>query len=125
VKKPRDHQGRQGVTQEPLVPWDDIAILSPLHSLLGCFDFLLKVVYHLNAVVFNWSYKEKTLGNQSFYTITPKKKIRLTHVIISIHRYRSLNLYLPLRFVYLQLCSVSKDCCKDEQQFCQTWVGGM
>jgi len=41
VKKPNDHSTRQGVTQEPIVPWDDIAILSPLHSMLRSFDFLL------------------------------------------------------------------------------------
>ena len=31
-KEPHDHQ--VSVTQEPLVPWNDIVILNPLHSLL-------------------------------------------------------------------------------------------
>lgn len=89
LKKPHDHQVRQGVTQEPLVPWDDIAILSPLHSLLRFFDFLLKIVYHLNAVVFNWSNEEKTLGNQFRFLKKSKETVRAqlkehTHLAIDI-----------------------------------------
>ena len=50
-----------GVTQEPLASLKDVAILSPLHGMLRYFDFIMKIVYHLNAGIYNWSEEKKLL----------------------------------------------------------------
>ncbi|KAL5254995.1 hypothetical protein ACHWQZ_G014442 [Mnemiopsis leidyi] len=89
VKKAYDTDVRQGVTQEPIVSWEDIAIISPLHCFLRSFDFLLKIVYHLNAGVFNWSNEEKTLGYQYRFLKQSKESVRAhlkeqTHLAIDI-----------------------------------------
>ena len=63
VKKPHDQAVRMGVTREPLVALEDIAMLSPLHCLLRIFDFILKIVYHLNAGIFNWADEKNVLGD--------------------------------------------------------------
>ena len=54
-KRPHDQEVRMGVTQEPLASLEDVAILSPLHGMLRYFDFIMKIVYHLNAGIYNWS----------------------------------------------------------------------
>ena len=89
VKRSRDNNVRQGVTQEPLVPWEDLATISPLHSLLRFFDFILKIVYHLNAAVFKWSNEERTLGHQFQFLKRAKETVRAelktkTHLAIDI-----------------------------------------
>ena len=63
VKKPHDQAIRMGVTREPNISFDDIAMLSPLHSTFRFFDFLLKIIYHLNAGIFMWSDDKKVLGS--------------------------------------------------------------
>ena len=62
VKKPHDQAVRQGVTQEPIVELESVASMSPLHSQLRFFDFLLKIIYCLNAGLFNWSNEQTVLG---------------------------------------------------------------
>ena len=57
VKKPHNHNIRLGVSREPIVDWEMIASVSPLHSLLRVFDFILKIIYHLNAGLLIWSYQ--------------------------------------------------------------------
>ena len=64
VKKPHDQSFRMGVTEEQIIAFEDIGILSPLHSILRFFDFMLKIVYHLNAGIFNWSDGKNVLGSE-------------------------------------------------------------
>ena len=63
VKKPHDQSVRMGVTGEQIIAFEDIGMLSPLHSILRFFDFMLKIVYHLNAGIFNWSDGKNVLGS--------------------------------------------------------------
>ena len=64
VKKPHDQNVRKGVTGQPLASFEDIAMLSPLHSTLRFFDFQLKIIYHLNANIFIWCDDKKVLGDK-------------------------------------------------------------
>ena len=75
VKKPCDYSTRLGVTREPIVDLESIASVSPLHSLLRLFDFILKIIYHLNAELFIWSDEKKVLGNK--YLDLQKSKVTL------------------------------------------------
>ena len=49
IKRPHDQHVRLGVTREPLIDLESIASVSPLHAQLRFFDFLVKIIYHLNA----------------------------------------------------------------------------
>ena len=53
-----------GVTREPLIELEDIAVLSPLHSTLRFFDFLIKIIYQLNANLFIWLNDKRVLGDR-------------------------------------------------------------
>ena len=53
-----------GVTKEPMIEFEDIAMLSPLHSTLRFFDFLLKIIYHLHAKLFIWSDDKRVLSDR-------------------------------------------------------------
>ena len=62
-KRPHDQHVRLGVTQEPLIDLESIAFISPLRAFLNFFTgFLLKIIFHLNARIFNWSEEKKVLG---------------------------------------------------------------
>ena len=63
VKRPHDQKVRMGVTQEPLIEFDQISMLSPLHAFMRFFDTLLKIIYHLNAGIFKWSDDKNVLGS--------------------------------------------------------------
>ena len=65
-KRPHDQDVRMGVTRESLIDLESIASISPLHALLRFFDFLLKIIYHLNANIFNWSEEKKVLGDEKY-----------------------------------------------------------
>ena len=61
VRKAGDYDLRQGVTQEPIVEWESISSLSPLHCMLRAFDFIMKIIYHLHALSYTWSDKDDHL----------------------------------------------------------------
>ena len=57
-KQKADYSIRGGLTQEPVIQ-DDLKMISPLHSLLMCFGFILKLIYHLRSQTFYWTESEK------------------------------------------------------------------
>ena len=63
VKKPHDQAVRMGVTREPIVAFEDVAMISPLHCNFRFFDTLMKIIYHLNAGIFVWSDDKNVLGS--------------------------------------------------------------
>ena len=79
VKKPHDQQVRLGVTREPLIELEAIATVSPLHAECRVFDTLLKLIYHLNAQIFNWSDEKKALGDD--YQVLQESKVTVRALI--------------------------------------------
>ena len=79
VKKPHDYPIRLGVTREPLIDYEMIATVSPLHAQLRFFDFMLKIIYRLNAEMFNWSEEKNVLGEE--FNILKMSKIRVRSLI--------------------------------------------
>ena len=63
VKKPHNQHMRLGVTRELIIELEDIASISPLHAECMIFDTLLKLIYHLNAQIFNRSEEKTVLGD--------------------------------------------------------------
>ena len=56
-------------------------MISPLHSLLRCFGFILKLIYHLRSQTFYWTESEKKLGDS--YEIYCKAKIEAREIVYS------------------------------------------
>ena len=55
VKRSRgDYSDRKGLTQEPIVD-ENLNMVSPLHSLMRTFSFVLTLLYHLWAEIFLWT----------------------------------------------------------------------
>ena len=55
VKKAKgDYADRKGLTQEPLVD-ENLNMVSPLHSLMRTFSFVLTQMYHLQSETFVWT----------------------------------------------------------------------
>ena len=63
---------RQGVTQEPIVK-EDLNFVSPLHSYLRIWDFVLKLIIRLRVSHYNWTDSDKSFMN--FSIKTEKKKV--------------------------------------------------
>ena len=63
-KRKNDYETRGGLTQEPIVE-DDLKMVSPLHCLMRCFDFVLKLIYHLMSETFQWTESNKKLGKHA------------------------------------------------------------
>ena len=74
VKRPHDQAVRLGVTQEPLVAFEQISMLSPLHGGMNFFKALLKLIYHLHAGVFNWSDEKNVLGSRDYQKLKNSKE---------------------------------------------------
>ena len=72
-KRRADYNVRGGLTQEPIIQ-DDLHLISPLHCLLRCFSFLLKLIYHLRSETFVWSESEKKLRNSYTAYCDAKRK---------------------------------------------------
>ena len=47
IKRSHDQHVRMGVTQEPLIDFDQISMLSPLHAFMRFFDTILKIILSL------------------------------------------------------------------------------
>ena len=75
IKRPHDQYVRLGVTREPIIDLESIASVSPLHAQLRFFDFVLKIVCHLNANIFNWSQEKNILGDDNYKTLQNSKSI--------------------------------------------------
>lgn len=75
-KKPCDSNVRFGVTREPLVDLDMLLLVSPLHATLRTGDTILKIIYHLNAGLFNWSDEKSKLGDDG-YLLLKESKVRV------------------------------------------------
>ena len=56
-------------------------MISPLYSLLRCFGFILKLIYHLRSQTFYWTESEKKLGDS--YEIYCKAKIEEREIFYS------------------------------------------
>ena len=89
VKKPHDQDVRLGVTREPLVELEAIALISPMHAGCRVFETLLKLIYHLNGRIFNWSDEKKVLGDDYSILQASKNTVRAlikekTHISVDI-----------------------------------------
>ena len=69
-----DYASRRGVTQDPVLPDEDLLDVSPLHSLLRLFTFILQLVYHLHADVL------QELGEVRYAKYLESKKLVKAHV---------------------------------------------
>ena len=52
--KPKDFQSRLGVTQEPLID-ADLQMISPLHTMLRTWDFIIKIIFFIRAEMYTFS----------------------------------------------------------------------
>ena len=75
-QRSHDQKVRMGVTQEPLIDFDQISMLSPLHSFMRFFDMILKIIYHLNAGIFKWSDDKNVLGSSFQLLKTSKDNVK-------------------------------------------------
>ena len=67
VKKIKDdYDSRAGQTGEP-IPTNEVQSVQVLHALLRCFDFVMKIIIHLKANVYEWS-EAKTSHYYQFLT---------------------------------------------------------
>ena len=76
IKRSHDQHVRMGVTQEPLIDFDQISMLSPLHAFMRFFDTILKIIYHLNAGIFKWSDDKNVLGSSFQLLKTSKDTVK-------------------------------------------------
>ena len=70
------YQDRKGLTQEPIVEETSIFSVSPLHSLMRCFDFVKLLIYHLRSETFIWSESALKLGESYGEYQKAKKDIK-------------------------------------------------
>ena len=61
-KRKNDYEDRAGVTQDPVLPDENLLHVCPLHGILRCTDWVCKLCYHLRSKVYVWSEGEKTLS---------------------------------------------------------------
>ena len=57
-RRPKDFQSRLGVTQEPLID-ADLQMISPLHTMLRTWDFIIKLIGFLRAGIYIFFYRTK------------------------------------------------------------------
>ena len=67
---------RKGLTQMPLVSDDSVISVSPLHALLRCFDFVKKLLYYLNAGIFQWTRSQIILGLSYRHLLNAEENIK-------------------------------------------------
>ena len=79
IKRPHDQSIRMGVTQEPLIAFEQISMLSPLHGGMRFFETVLRLIYYLHAGVFKWSEDKNVLGSK--FQILKKSKETVRAVI--------------------------------------------
>ena len=70
-----DYADRKGLTHEPLLEID-LNQVSPLHSLLRSFDFLLKLVYYQRAGICIWTESQVKLGPSYRHLMNAKEEVR-------------------------------------------------
>ena len=61
TRKRGDFSTRMGLTQEPIVD-EDLNSVSPLHSLMRTFSFVLLLLYHLRSCIFMWTESSLQMG---------------------------------------------------------------
>ena len=85
-RKKGDYDDRKGLTQRPTVSID-LNMVSPLHSLMRSFDFLLTLLYHLRSETFKWTDSAKQLGDSYQRFVNAKEEVKSivkekTHIVM-------------------------------------------
>ena len=62
-RKPNDFQSRLGVTQEPLID-ADLQMISPLHTMLRTWDFIIKIICFIRAEMYTFSTEANILKDK-------------------------------------------------------------
>ena len=63
----------RGLTQEPLVD-ENLNMVSPLHSLMRTFSFVLTLMYHLRSEIFLWTESTICLGRSYRFLVKAKDR---------------------------------------------------
>ena len=65
----------KGLTQEPLVD-ENLNMVSPLHSLMRTFSFVLTLMYHLRSEIFLWTESTIRLGRSYRFLVKAKDEAK-------------------------------------------------